>query len=57
MLAAGGHEPSDSVADLRVAEARRRARFATPLERAAGAYLVGRGAGKTVVAGYPWFTD
>jgi predicted glycogen debranching enzyme len=27
------------------------------LERAADAYLVRRGSGKTIVAGYPWFTD
>ena len=39
---------------------RRRARrrgFRTPLERAADAYVVRRGAGRTIVAGYPWFTD
>jgi predicted glycogen debranching enzyme len=29
----------------------------TPLHRAADAYLVKRGAGTTIVAGYPWFTD
>ena len=27
------------------------------LDRAADAYLVRRGAGRTIVAGYPWFTD
>ena len=42
---------------LRAAESRRRERFADPLERAADAYLVRRGEGRTVVAGYPWFTD
>ena len=31
--------------------------FPGPLERAADAYLVRRGSGRTVVAGYPWFTD
>lgn len=36
--------------------ARRRA-FPTPLERAADAYIVRRGNGRTVLAGYPWFTD
>ncbi|MBI3829868.1 MAG: glycogen debranching enzyme family protein [Planctomycetes bacterium] len=35
----------------------RREAFATPLERAADAYLVRRGEGHTIVAGYPWFTD
>ena len=29
----------------------------SPLHRAADAYLVQRGAGKTIIAGYPWFTD
>ncbi|HEX6112862.1 MAG TPA: amylo-alpha-1,6-glucosidase [Geminicoccaceae bacterium] len=38
-------------------EARRRGRFAAPLQRAADAYVVRRGAGRTIVAGYPWFTD
>ncbi|HEY7636036.1 MAG TPA: amylo-alpha-1,6-glucosidase [Gemmatimonadales bacterium] len=42
---------------LRRAERARRARFASPLVRAADAYLVRRGHGKTIVAGYPWFTD
>jgi predicted glycogen debranching enzyme len=31
--------------------------FASPLHRAADSYLVTRGAGQTIVAGYPWFTD
>jgi predicted glycogen debranching enzyme len=31
--------------------------FATPLDHAAETYLVKRGNGKTIVAGYPWFTD
>jgi predicted glycogen debranching enzyme len=44
-------------ARLREAELARRVRFASPLERAADAYLVARGAGETIVAGYPWFTD
>ena len=39
------------------AETRRRRAFATPLHRAADAYLVDRGRGRTVIAGYPWFTD
>jgi predicted glycogen debranching enzyme len=42
---------------LRAAEEQRRARFSTRLQRSADAYLVQRGAGKTIVAGYPWFTD
>ena len=31
--------------------------FPTVLHRAADSYLVQRGTGKTIVAGYPWFTD
>jgi predicted glycogen debranching enzyme len=45
------------VLTLRLAERRRRAAFATPLDRAADAYLVKRGSRKTIVAGYPWFTE
>jgi predicted glycogen debranching enzyme len=39
------------------AERHRRMAFARPVDRAADAYLVQRGAGRTIVAGYPWFTD
>lgn len=35
----------------------RRSRLGTPLKRAADAYMVKRGSGKTIIAGYPWFTD
>jgi predicted glycogen debranching enzyme len=42
---------------LRDEEAARRRGFATPLERAADCYVVRRGAGRTIIAGYPWFTD
>ena len=46
------------VADAIVSvESARRARFASSVERAADAYLVKRGAGKTIIAGYPWFGD
>jgi predicted glycogen debranching enzyme len=38
-------------------ERARRAAFATPRLRAAEAYLVPRGSGKTIIAGYPWFGD
>jgi predicted glycogen debranching enzyme len=41
----------------RDAEQARRASFPSALDRAADAYLVRRGAGRTLVAGYPWFTD
>ncbi len=42
---------------LRDGERKRRRALPTRLERAAGAYVVKRGNGKTIVAGYPWFTD
>jgi predicted glycogen debranching enzyme len=42
---------------LRLAELERRSAFKSPLERAGDAYLVRRGEGRTIVAGYPWFTD
>ena len=42
---------------LRARELRRRTAFASPLHRAADAYVVARGTGKTIIAGYPWFTD
>lgn len=38
-------------------EGERRSAFASPLDLAGDAYLVRRGKGKTVIAGYPWFTD
>lgn len=41
----------------RQAELRRRRGFPTPLHRAADDYIVRRGAGHTIIAGYPWFTD
>jgi predicted glycogen debranching enzyme len=42
---------------LRAEEHQRRQRFPSRLHRAADAYLVKRGNGRTIVAGYPWFTD
>ena len=45
------------VNDARAAERRRRDSFPTVIDRAADAYLVRRGTGRTIVAGYPWFTD
>jgi predicted glycogen debranching enzyme len=56
-LSSKGHEPAADIATLRAAEQRRRRRFPTRLHRSADAYLVRRGTGKTIVAGYPWFTD
>jgi predicted glycogen debranching enzyme len=53
----GPVDVAPAVAALRERERARRASFATPLHRAADAYLVRRGDGRTIVAGYPWFTD
>ncbi|HJK92318.1 MAG TPA: amylo-alpha-1,6-glucosidase, partial [Polyangiaceae bacterium LLY-WYZ-15_(1-7)] len=44
-------------AALRREEAARRRAFADPLHRAAEAYVVQRGRGESVIAGYPWFGD
>jgi predicted glycogen debranching enzyme len=38
-------------------ESARRSRFESPLARAADSYIVRRRDGRTIVAGYPWFTD
>lgn len=63
MLAAEGHAITDiesieaRYVQVRTNELRRRENFKTPLERAADAYLVKRGEGKTLIAGYPWFGD
>jgi predicted glycogen debranching enzyme len=43
--------------EIRSAERSRRSRFVSRLERSADAYLVKRGGGKSIIAGYPWFTD
>jgi predicted glycogen debranching enzyme len=39
------------------AETKRRAKLGAPVQRAADAYVVRRGEGRTIIAGYPWFTD
>lgn len=58
LAADGPHLPPtlDPVA-LREIERARREAFPSPLLRAADAYLVRRGEGRTIVAGYPWFGD
>jgi glycogen debranching enzyme len=48
---------ADTFARLSRMERGRRSRLGSPLGRAGDAYLVRRDPGKTVVAGYPWFTD
>ncbi len=54
---ADAHAVAQFVAAEWDAEARRRARAESPLHLSADAYIVRRGEGKTIVAGYPWFED
>lgn len=56
-VAPGGRSTRALATALFSAEAKRRAALGDPLARAGDAYLVRRGAGKTIIAGYPWFTD
>jgi predicted glycogen debranching enzyme len=42
---------------LRAVEHRRRDAYPSRLHRAADDYVVRRGAGRTIIAGYPWFSD
>jgi len=42
---------------IEASEKRRRDAFPSPLHRAADDYIVARGGGKTIIAGYPWFSD
>ncbi|MCI0746345.1 MAG: amylo-alpha-1,6-glucosidase [Verrucomicrobia subdivision 3 bacterium] len=50
-------KPTELFHRFRDAEQKRREKFQSRLDRAADAYIVKRGGGKTIVAGYPWFTD
>ena len=46
-----------AMAKLRRKEKKRREAFPSRLDRAGDAYLVKRGQGQTIIAGYPWFSD
>jgi predicted glycogen debranching enzyme len=54
-------DQSDSIEiyaeQVRKDELKRRSKFASRLERSADQYIVKRKEGKTIIAGYPWFTD
>jgi len=50
-------KPVELLNRLREAEQKRRENFPSRLHRAADAYIVERGEGKTIIAGYPWFAD
>ena len=54
---AAGNSARDQARQILETERQRRAAFPTVLDRAADAYLVRRGSGRSIVAGYPWFTD
>jgi predicted glycogen debranching enzyme len=56
-LAPSRQPPLAGYQSLRAAEAQRREEFPSPLERAADTFLVQSGARRTIIAGYPWFTD
>ncbi|WP_429251742.1 amylo-alpha-1,6-glucosidase [Paraburkholderia sp. GAS333] len=49
---AAGH-----AAELMSAEQQRRAKLGSRLQRSADAYVVSRNGGRTILAGFPWFTD
>ncbi len=47
---------AEMAAQIRAREVARRATLA-PIDRAAEAYIVRRGSGHSIIAGYPWFND
>ncbi len=57
LVAFGAETPREVAARWRAAELKRREALGSALHRAADAYIVRRGAGRTIIAGYPWFTD
>jgi len=50
-------KPVELLDRFRKSEQKRRDKFPSRLHSAADAYIVQRGEGKTIIAGYPWFTD
>ena len=56
-VARAGDDARTMLTRYRTSEARRRKAFGNPLARAGDAYLVRRGQGRTIIAGYPWFGD
>jgi predicted glycogen debranching enzyme len=54
---ADAHAVREAATGWVATERRRRKAFASPEHRAADAYVVRRGRGRTIIAGYPWFTD
>lgn len=56
VLAADGSD-AVTIDAIERAERQRRASYATRLDRSADDFIVRRGSGQTIIAGYPWFTD
>ena len=52
-----GLNQSNACAAFATTEQERRSQFESRLHAAADAYIVQRDDGKTIIAGYPWFTD
>src|SRR5207249_3118483 len=52
-----GVKPLELLNERRDREQKRREKFPSRLHAAGDAYVVRRGEGKTIIAGYPWFTD
>ncbi len=51
------HDAATLAAKWRKLEQIRRSAYASPQHRSADDYIVRRGSGHTIIAGYPWFTD
>jgi predicted glycogen debranching enzyme len=52
-----GGSVSEAASAVRKSELARRGAFASRLHRSADAYLIRRSGKRTIIAGYPWFTD
>lgn len=57
LIVGATENPVSACERVRDGELRRRRSFPSALHRAADQYIVSRGDGQTIVAGYPWFTD
>nr|WKF59692.1 hypothetical protein HUO10_004203 [Paraburkholderia busanensis] len=61
ILSASGNAQSSNAATraaaLALAEQQRRVALGSRLQRSADAYIVARNQGRTILAGFPWFTD
>ncbi|MFP3656499.1 hypothetical protein SB777_36915, partial [Burkholderia sp. SIMBA_052] len=53
----GARPPTAHAAELARIEEQRRSALGSRLQRSADAYVVTRNEGRTILAGFPWFTD